>query len=430
MIRTVLASGDRVIMPGVRASVRMNGMAEDWITALSRYAERLHATAGDRHHVASPLGAWLLLALAASAEPDGERAKGPDGEHASRSDDGLAAALGVSPARAAAVADELLASPHPLVAAATAVWHGGIDLDGLAAWRAALPGETTFGPVPSKAELDVWAREHTYGLIKSFPITPSPSLALLLASALATKVSWRDPFETVPAAALGGGWAGRLGYALRSPAHGHRAFVAATDAAGDVIVHAADAAGLQVVSVAAAPEISADRVLAAAYEIGPALVVGKPAAKSLFDLPLDGGPLWTITEERGHDRVAEHVHAVLPAWSAESTHDLTGDPGLGLPAVTRLFGELLGSASRQFDAKQVAVARYSRFGFEAAAVSAYMYPTSLPPEQLIRRAELRFGHPYAVVAVTQQPDGPWHGVPVFSAWVSEPEDVPEGELGD
>jgi len=27
------------------------------------YAERLHAVAGDGHHVVSPLGAWLLLAL-------------------------------------------------------------------------------------------------------------------------------------------------------------------------------------------------------------------------------------------------------------------------------------------------------------------------------------------------------------------------------
>ena len=30
---------------------------------LARYAERLHRAAGDTHHVASPLGAWLLLAL-------------------------------------------------------------------------------------------------------------------------------------------------------------------------------------------------------------------------------------------------------------------------------------------------------------------------------------------------------------------------------
>ena len=50
----------------------------------------------------------------------------------------------------------------------------------------------------------------------------------------------------------------------------------------------------------------------------------------------------------------------------------------------------------------------------------------------IRRvAELRFGHPYAAVAVTvdDTPDskqrGPWHGLPVFSAWISDPVEASE-----
>ncbi|MGW5671520.1 hypothetical protein ACWEVO_26810, partial [Micromonospora sp. NPDC003776] len=34
---------------------------------LARYAERLHRAAGAAHHVASPLGAWLLLALTGPA---------------------------------------------------------------------------------------------------------------------------------------------------------------------------------------------------------------------------------------------------------------------------------------------------------------------------------------------------------------------------
>jgi hypothetical protein len=42
-------------------------------------------------------------------------------------------------------------------------------------------------------------------------------------------------------------------------------------------------------------------------------------------------------------------------------------------------------------------------------------------------AELRFGHPYAVAAVAVQDaggtPGPWHGLPVFSAWVADPQDA-------
>jgi hypothetical protein len=51
-----------------------------------------------------------------------------------------------------------------------------------------------------------------------------------------------------------------------------------------------------------------------------------------------------------------------------------------------------------------------------------------------RVAELRFGHPYAVVAVATDRrvggTGPWHGVPVFSGWVAEPDDVAAADLAD
>jgi hypothetical protein len=59
-------------------------------------------------------------------------------------------------------------------------------------------------------------------------------------------------------------------------------------------------------------------------------------------------------------------------------------------------------------------------------VSATAVLTSAPMlrDGLLREAELRFAHPYAVVAVAERgADSPWHGVPVFSAWVTEPDDV-------
>jgi hypothetical protein len=48
-------------------------------------------------------------------------------------------------------------------------------------------------------------------------------------------------------------------------------------------------------------------------------------------------------------------------------------------------------------------------------------------------ATLQFGHPFAVVAATtdrQRLDsttqfGPWHRVPVYSAWVAEPTEADE-----
>jgi hypothetical protein len=50
-----------------------------------------------------------------------------------------------------------------------------------------------------------------------------------------------------------------------------------------------------------------------------------------------------------------------------------------------------------------------------------------------REAELRFGHPYAVVALTtagSEAASPWHGLPVFSAWISEPDDASEDSAAE
>jgi hypothetical protein len=393
--------------------------------ALSGYAARLHATAGERHHVASPLGAWLLLALCAPAS-EGETRRI------------LNATLGADPGDASELAAALLASPHPLVPAAAAVWHQQYTgREALSRWLAGLPPEVEQGPLVGQAELDAWARRHTSGLIDSFPLN-DPSIWLMIATVLATKVSWERPFDLAPAAALGRSspWAGRLSEVLRTPdGPGHQQFVATTGAAGDVAVHAARArGGLLVTSVAAAPGVPAADVLAAAYDLGPALATGAPVARrSLFDLPLGDGPQWAISErtetvKSGRDR-QERCTAVLPAWSARTRLDLS-DPRLGFGAAVAAL-----SGGDPWQAAQSAMARYTRVGFEAAAVSAVGVALAMitPRQVLVRTAELRFGHPYAVVAVTVDPPGrgrppaggpgPWQGLPVFSAWVAEPEDA-------
>ncbi|NED56424.1 hypothetical protein G3I24_36765, partial [Micromonospora aurantiaca] len=80
------------------------------------------------------------------------------------------------------------------------------------AWRAALPEDTERGALPDQAALDAWARERTGGLIDRFPVDVTPDTLLVLANALATRVSWADPFDTAPGAELGAGsaWSGRL----------------------------------------------------------------------------------------------------------------------------------------------------------------------------------------------------------------------------
>jgi len=381
------------------------------------YAARLQAVIGARHQVASPLGAWLLLALAAPASTGADR-------------DTLTEVLGCDTGTAAQAAAALLANPHPVVASAAAVWTSGEAELGPAHWRAGLPPQVTIGDLPGQAGLDRWAREHTFGLIDQFPIS-GDGLYLVLASALATKVSWTVPFELAPGASLGSAspWATELRQVLRTPRQGgHTQYIAVTPDAGDVIVHAAYAnGGLLVVSVAAAAEVPARTVVAVAHRIGIRQATGQIVQRrGLTDLQLGEGPLWALREVTA---MTDTCVAVLPAWSATSSHNLA-DPSLGFAAAKNAIAPV----PDPWQARQSAMARYSRTGFEAAAATAIGIALAARVPGRRRQAELRFAHPYAAVAIATDPDragqdagegghGPWHGLPVFSAWISEPEDA-------
>src|SRR5262249_36485030 len=98
---------------------------------------------------------------------------------------------------------------------------------------------------------------------------------------------------------------------------------------------------------------------------------------------------------------------------------------LGFPAAARGVAEALGLADFAYTAKQAAVARYSRVGFEAAAVTGMAMAAGVMTLRDGGRPvpRLRVGPPSAVGAGAAQPDGPWHGLPVFSAWVADPADA-------
>ena len=405
--------------------------------ALFHYASQVHQLAEDDHHVASPLGAWLLLAVCAPL------ASGPV-----RSE--LVDSLGLDPMVAADRAAGLIDNPHPVVGSGVAVWNRPqFETDQVAAWRKSLPRATETGDIPSQARLDDWAAERTLGLIRQFPLELSADDVMVLASALATKVSWEMPFALVPGASLGSSsrWAASLEQVLASPPGDprHDQFVTETEQAGLVIVHGVRArGGLRVISVAAAAEVPAMDVIRAAYGIACAETVKPRSVQrvSLFDLQTGEGPMWMIQEEEvetpAPDGREERCRALVPAWSAQSRMDLTRN-GLGFSAAAEALAAALDLGDFRYRAAQSAVASYSRVGFEAAAVTGLAVALSRPRmvPGLRRTADLRFGHPFAVVAVTVDDDskasvrngqhGPWHGMPVFSAWVAQPSEADRQE---
>lgn len=377
------------------------------------YADRFAALGRGEHHVGSPLGAWLVLAFAAPV------ATGQEAEQ-------IAQALGTDVDTAHSLAMHLLAHPHPAVSAAAAAWTQQ-DLHGLDPWLESLPSIVQTGPVPTQDQADAWAREQTLGMIDQFPIH-TRGVVVLLASALATRLTWDAPFETADAADLRGPWSATLTRVLRTPhSRGHHAFITDTERAGRVAVHNGSADYVQVISVIADPAVAPVDVLAAAHEIA----VGRfqrpdITSVSLFDLPLGEHPLWTITQDEALER-GEHVDAVLPAWRASSRHDLFSVPDLGFDAIGPAMRQLaVPTGPIQVD--QSAVAQYTRRGFEAAALTNYAIAVSHhlpPPPGPYRTATIRFAHPYAVVAITHGStrDDPWYGVPVFAAWITDPDDA-------
>lgn len=365
---------------------------------ISRYAARLEGPLLTDHAVVSPLGVWLLLALVAPAA---------DGEERQR----LEAALGTDDA--ARRAAELLADPHPAVAAAVAVWdrHLGPSYDG---WARTLPGAVERGPVPTQAGADAWARERTRGMVETFPAEVDDLTALVLASALATDISWSVALDETD-----GLLRVRDGVQL----------VAETEAAGPVAVAApSSSSALDVLSVVAAADVEPERVLAAAHEVAALLAGDDSPARRVPVADLVDGHAWTVRERRelgSGPPEQEEWRTSLPAWSASGEHDLGGAPGMA-----EAFATLAGFARPEdrpveLQARQAAVASYTRTGFRAAAVTGIaMRAAGLAPAQevLVRRVEVVVDRPFAVLARCSVHDGPraWRGVPVFSAWVADP----------
>lgn len=418
------------------------------LAALVRsYAGRVSPAVLEQHRggsVSSALGVWLLLAACAPAAGGTDRAA-------------LEQALGCSADEAARLLAAVVAAPPPALKVALAVWVRITDArDAVASWVRSLPDGVQSGFMPTQTDADAWAERETLGLIAKFPLTIDELTRIVLASALATKVSWEVPFTVVPAAehlGASSAWRSAVARLLWDGRPDERAMIARTEAAGVVAVHCAVAReDLTVVSVSAAPDVDRASVLAAGYEVA-ATVSGDwgSDACSLYDLTLGPGHSWEISEQEVPTYVkeprSERVAGVaLPAWRMTSDLDLTMSPAFGTAPALETLRALIGPGPDDVcEAAQTAVASFTRYGFEAAAVTAVGIRASAArpavDRSLQRTAILRFDHPYAAIAIAGRPSGAgrdgsgepppsqatFPGLPLFAAWVDEPiepEDAP------
>jgi hypothetical protein len=377
----------------------------------------------------SPFGVWLLLcvALAGAGADDRQR---------------LEDAVGCSADEAQRLLSSFLSSVPPAIATAIAVWiRETVASELFDQWVGRLPEQIEIGQMPSQSDADAWTRRSTLELIQSFP-GQVENLDACLVSAVATRVSWRVPFEVINAAEILPGdspWHGAVDELLHAP-DPYGASIVETTRAGKVAVYHADAQeDVAVVCVSASPDVARDRVLEAAQEIVMNMFAhGQMSKCSLFDLDVGVGHSWTVTERerlawQPGQRFERFSDAYLPAWTQQSATDLLASDTFAADAAIAALQHAT-STCGPTAAQQTAIATFDRYGFEAAAVTAMWTAVSGKPRDptetgLERIAQLRFDHPFAAIAVDSSDpfDSPtWGGLPLFEAWVTSPKE-PEPE---
>jgi serine protease inhibitor len=331
--------------------------------------------------------AWPLLALLASA------AGGPARDELERAAD-------ISAADAQAAGLELLRtlSASASVSAALGLWvRQGIPLDD--GWVRPLPPGTV-GELRDPAALDAWCARHTGGQIDRLPVTVDASTLLVLATALAAKTRWRQPFN--PA----GPWLHRVTAGLGSVAllpGGVTRVVVEGDGDLDVelVTGAAEAGAVLAASLAA--------LEAARIRPGAELTIGETAAGLVVTEQTHGHPL--------EDRVLLSV----PPFELAGRHDLTQRPdlfGLGA-ALDDERGHFPGLSPQPLavsEAVQDVRAAFDAEGFEAAAVTAVAMRAGaafVSGERPVRQIEVRFDRPFGFIA-RHRPSG----LAIVAGWVA------------
>jgi hypothetical protein len=323
------------------------------------YTARFSARYLHDHSVGSGLGIWLLLALLAPATEGQDRRQ-------------LETELGTDAEDASRRAIELLADPHPAVAAAVALWDRPEAVsDEFEAWAASLPPELDRGPMPTRPSA---LGHRQLGLIPTFPVEIDSLTLVVLASALASDVTWTWPLRRGGSRAR---WPARVdgATALRAPgAHIQQIVDTRPQGWWRCTPEAASGLGSSVIAAHAPPQV----VHSATHGRGPARRRPLRPGRSTCSTSLSARPRGP-SPRTGHLRRSRST-AVRRLGAAGLDHSQQPRPRRRrasrgrshLPALHRG-----GDGKNRFEARQSAFADYGRKGFRAAAVTAVQLEVAL-----------------------------------------------------
>jgi len=413
------------------------------LDGLYTYSWRFLEAMGDRHTVASPLGAWSLLALLAHRAPPAVRTE-------------LEAVLGCDAEDAFAFVLSLLELDHPAVPLVFGAWiDEAVKSPAWSAWIEQLPKEVAQGAMPTQAEANAWMAKSTRGGIPALPLDINALTAVLLTSGLAVDGKWVHSFKVSEPGELGPHeFENDVERVLvRRMEYGTLVRIHSGEIVGALVQEANEA--YAAVAVVPPQGMNRERATATAHEVASmwqALIYRSNV--SLFDLPLCDGPDWSIEEGEFETRFSgiqrrERSTVYIPAWDCGPTNlDLFSSPRFGFEAGRKALETMLQPLppGSEFAAAQVASARYHRFGFTASAGTAFRMCTGIGDRIPHRRPEriltLRFRRPFPVVVVAKSPrqyqhmngipvpfpkgPHPWDHVPCITAWVTRMTEVEKG----
>lgn len=291
-----------------------------------------------------------------------------------------------------------------------------------------------------RAALDRWVKARTDRLLDRMPVDLRPDTLLVLASALAVRLSWRLPFDEYPRRAEGFGtdrwmrWLSRqdpdLGSLRRHETPTGPLTIITVAGTGDVDVLLAvgerDRSRVEVLAAAlecrGKEAVGGQQLLAAALSSGVARTGRPESAVSQPESAADQlAPAVTVIDST---EVTPRVLLSVPYFEVAAEHDLLDTASaLGLSTAADLtrghFPRLSPMPLAVQQAKQAVLARFSATGFEAAAVTALAIAAGGAPQPAGQALLVDLDRPFGFLAVHRST-----GIPVVLGWITEDQLVP------
>jgi len=389
-------------------------VSERIIPILDAFSAKFHENFSGEHRLASPLGAWCLLAFIAAKDKNPSPAVTENlGCSTKEAKKLLRALLKEKPADVSFAVNSWL---NPSVAGSPSLISWLKDVNKIA---------TPDISIPTQKELNSWANENSDGAIPEFPVEIDPELFLaLFTNVVSTEITWSVPLKADKNEAMAKAWGVPL-FLIDDVTN--NSYIHHDAVYGNFGVHCGSSkeSDLTVYSVIALDEaVSETDTMAVARSIAS----GNTNPVALADLPLGKTSNGVLSVKEVASRWAgedDSIKTYLPAWKSSNEFNLL-DTDLGFKEAMARFNDFANEVNikvEDLDVKvaQVTTAEYGALGFKAAALAygwSAMRSASFG-EVKSHKVEIQFNRPYAVVTSSCVYGKKWKGVPVFDGWITE-----------